>query len=67
MPNSPVEGILVDLKELEKTPNLVLWGRTVRSDGFIFPHVKLLEIPLARDIESIKENGLLSDIYFTFE
>jgi hypothetical protein len=67
MVNGPIKGVRVDLEELKKTPKLVLWGRAVRSDGSIFPHIKLLEVPLARNLELIEKNGLLCDVYFTFE
>lgn len=67
MEGKPIKGMLVDLEDLKKTPTLVLWGRCVRSDGFISPHVKLLEVHLARNLELTEKNGLLSDTYFTFE
>jgi hypothetical protein len=67
MENKPIQGILVDLEELEKTPNLVLWGRAIRSDGFVYPHMKLMEISLTRTLKSVKRNGLLIDTYLTFE
>lgn len=67
MGDNPILGILVDLEELKKTPNLVLWGRIARADQTISPHVKLLEIPLVRNIKKVEENGSLYDTYFTFE
>jgi hypothetical protein len=67
MKSKSILGLLVDLEELKKTPNLVLWGRFIRSNGTISPHLKLLEVPIDWDVVSPDKEVLLFDTYITFE
>lgn len=67
MKSKSILGLLVDLEELKKTPNLVLWGRFIRSNGTISPHMKLLEMPINWSVLPSDKEVLLSDTYITFE
>lgn len=67
MKSKSILGLLVDLEELKKTPNLVLWGRFIRSNGTISPHMKLLEMPIDWSVLPSDKEVLLSDTYITFE
>ena len=60
-----IPGVMVDLEKLKKTQKIVLWGKLVRKDSSVTPHVKLFEV--AVDWNAIFEKTIIADAYIHFE
>lgn len=67
MHDRPAIGLLVDLGALKETKTLVLWGRTIRPNKTLSPHMKLLEVPIDWKLIRDKTKSTVLDTYIAFE